>query len=155
MDLFRELSAAACILGVIFSVISGLVPSEKFMPQIRMLFALILVLVIVPGAAEADISFDLPEISREIAQVSSEKTDRLIMDLIPQNICDSLKEILAENGIYPTEISVDINNSDDGSISIISAEIILPQGTARSDEEKARLIAVQALGTDEITVKAE
>lgn len=155
MDLFREMSAAACILGVIFSVISGLVPSEKFMPQIRMLFALILVLVIVPGAAGADISFDLPEISREIAEASSEKTDRLIMDMIPQNICDSLKEILAEEGIYPTEISVDINNSDDGSISIISAEIILPQGTARSDLEKARLIAVQALGTDEITVKAE
>ena len=152
VTLFREVSAAACVLGVIFSIISSLVPAEKFVPQIRMIFALILVLTIVPRIAGADISFDLPEYYGTAPQDSRAKVDRLLEEAIPQNICDNLEEIFKENGIYPREISVNINNSADGSIFITSAEIILP---AEEDAEKARFIAEQALGTDKITVKAE
>lgn len=155
MTLFKEVSAAACVLGVIFSIIGSLVPAEKFMPQIRMIFALILVLTIVPKVAGADISFDIPELEKGFSEDGSGRVDRLIAEAIPENICDSLEEILRRNEITPLEISVNINNSGDGSIFITSAEIILPQGTPQSDRDKARLIAEQALGTDKITVKAE
>lgn len=154
MSTFRDISAAACFLGIVFSIMGNLIPSEKFSGQLRGIFALVLILVIVPRILAADISFDLGDSSAYSYEEAGEKIRRLLDEAIPQNICDSLEEILNDENIYPREISVNVNNSPDGSISIISAEIILEPSDS-PDSERVRRIASEALGTDKITVKAE
>lgn len=157
MGTFREVSAAACFLGIIFSIMGNLIPSEKFSGQLRCIFALVLILVIVPRIMGADISFDPWDNSGGSYEYAGEAVERLFEEGVSQNICDSLEEILGKENIYPKEISVNINNSPDGSISIINAEIVLEaSGGADSERaERAEKIASAALGTDKITVRVE
>lgn len=148
------MSASACVLGIIFSVINNMTPSEKFARQMNIIFSLILILVIVSPFVKGDIGLEIPDISENIPEdhsyIYSDRTSRLIS----ANISDNLGQALAEEGIFPLKISVDINNSSDGSISIIGAEIILPEG---SDSEGAAKLAAEALGVEKslIIVKTE
>ncbi|MGN0638689.1 MAG: hypothetical protein ACI4J0_09995 [Huintestinicola sp.] len=154
MDMLCSVSASACVLGIIFSVINSMTPSEKFARQMNIIFSLILILVIVSPFAKGDIELEISDISENIPEdysyIYKEQTDRLIS----ANISDNLGQVLSENGIFPLKISVDINNSSDGSISIIGAEIILPDST---DSEAAAKLAAEALGIEKqlIIVKTE
>lgn len=154
MDMLCSVSASACVLGIIFSVISNMTPSEKFSRQMNIIFSLILILVIVTPFAKGDLTLEMSDITENIPEdyshIYKEQTDRLIS----ANISDNLGQVLADKGIFPLKISVDINNSADNSISIIGAEIILPEG---SDSEAAKKLAAEALGTDRslIIVKTE
>ena len=73
--------------------------------------------------------------------------------LVSDNISDNLGKELSEMGIFPVKISVDINNSQDNSISIIGAEIIISSGNTRETAEAA----AEILGIDRslISVKTE
>lgn len=154
MDMLCQVSASACVLGIIFSVISNMTPSEKFSRQMNIIFSLILILVIVTPFANGELDMELSDITENIPEdhsyIYNEQTGRLIS----ANISDNLGQVLADNGIFPLKISVDINNSGDGSISIIEAEIILPKD---SDSGAAKMLAAEALGIDPslIIVKTE
>lgn len=152
MDILRGSAVSACFLGIVFSVMGNLVPSEKFARQINVIFSLILALVIIPPFIGADI--ELPDFSDgdRILEDYSEIAEIRLMEEIQENICDSLAELLNGYEIYPLKISVDINNSADGSISINKAEITL------SDEryaDAARRIVSEALGGAEVNVQIE
>ncbi|MDD6991079.1 MAG: hypothetical protein PUI48_04550 [Oscillospiraceae bacterium] len=154
MDMLCSVSASACILGIIFSVINNMTPSEKFSRQMNIIFSLILILVIFSPFAKGDFKLDMSDISENIPEdysyIYNEQTGRLIS----ANISDNLGQALSEKGIFPLKISVDINNSADSSISIIGAEIILAD---RSDSKAAAKTAAEALGVDRslIIVKTE
>ncbi|WP_432649365.1 hypothetical protein [Huintestinicola sp.] len=154
MDMLCQMSASACVLGILFSVISNMTPSEKFSRQMNIIFSLILILVIVTPFADGEFDLEMSQISEstpeDYSYIYNEQTDRLISE----NISDNLGQALAEKEIFPLKISVDINNSADGSISIIGAEIILPEG---SDSEGAAMLAAEALGVEKslIIVKTE
>lgn len=154
MDMLCQVSASACVLGIIFSVISNMTPSEKFARQMNIIFSLILILVIVTPFTDGEFDLEIHDISENIPEdnsyLYSQQTDRLIS----ANISDNLGQVLSEKGIFPLKISVDINNSEGGSISIIEAEIILPKG---SDSGTAKKLAAEALGIDPslIIVKTE
>lgn len=154
MDMLCQVSASACVLGIIFSVISNMTPSEKFSRQMNIIFSLILILVIFTPFADGEFDLEMSQISEstpeDYSYIYNEQTDRLIS----ANISDNLGQALAEKGIFPLKISVDINNSADGSISIIGAEIILADS---SDIKAAERTAAEALGVDRslINVKTE
>lgn len=154
MDMLCQMSASACVLGIIFSVINNMTPSEKFARQMNIIFSLILILVIVTPFVSGDLDMEFGDITENIPEdysyIYNEQTDRLIS----ANISDNLGQALAEKEIFPLKISVDINNSADGSISIIGAEIILTEG---SDREEAAKAAAEALGVEKslIIVKTE
>lgn len=154
MDMLCQMSASACVLGILFSVISNMTPSEKFSRQMNIIFSLILILVIVTPFADGEFDLEMSQISEstpeDYSYIYNEQTDRLISE----NISDNLGQALAEKEIFPLKISVDINNSADGSISIIGAEIILADS---SDSEGAAKLAAEALGVERslIIVKTE
>lgn len=154
MDMLCSAAASACVLGIIFSVINNMTPSEKFSRQMNIIFSLILILVIVSPFADGEFNLELSDISESVPEdysfIYNEQTDRLIS----ANISDNLGKVLADEGIFPLKISVDINNSTDGSISIIGTEIILEDS---SECETAAETAAQALGVDRslIIVKTE
>lgn len=149
MDVLRGVCVCACFLGTVFSVAESMVPSEKFMGMIKTVFSLMFVLVIVSPFVKGDI--DLPEFDIETGEVQdfSNITEIRLNEQINANICEELGRVLTENGIEPINISVETNNSVDGSISIIKAEITL------SDEGRknaALQIARKTLGDTEIAI---
>ncbi|MGN1103183.1 MAG: hypothetical protein ACI4RG_13375 [Huintestinicola sp.] len=154
MDMLCSVSASACVLGIIFSVINNMTPSEKFSRQMNIIFSMILILVIVSPFADGEIKLEISDISESIPEDYSYIYDEQTSRLISANISDNLGQILAENGIFPLKISVDINNSSDGSISIIGAEIILSDS---ADSKSAAKLAAEALGVEKqlIIVKTE
>lgn len=154
MGTFREVSAAACFLGIIFSIMGNMLPSEKFSGQLRVIFALVMLLVIVPRMIGADISLDFGGADSYSYEAAGEAAERILSEGISRNICDSLEEILRDENIYPLEISVNINNSADGSISINSAVIVLGASDSPNAKRTGQ-IAREALGTDEVIVRVE
>lgn len=154
MDMLCASAASACVLGIIFSVLKNMTPSEKFSGQINMIFSLILILVIAAPFADIQLDGNILDFSENIpddySKIYKDQTDRLIS----ANISDNLGSELASRGIKPIKISVDINNSADGSISITGAEIIIENSSQIKAAEKT---AAQALGIDSsfVNVKAE
>lgn len=153
MEILRSSAASACILGIIFAVSENMLPSEKFAKQMKLIFSLILIAVIAAPFTEGEISldsFDMPEIAEEDSTFIYNSS---FNSLVSDNISDNLGKELSEMGIFPVKISVDINNSQDNSISIIGAEIIIRDGNVRETEEKA----AEILGIDRslISVKTE
>ncbi|MDE6592386.1 MAG: hypothetical protein K2K57_04900 [Oscillospiraceae bacterium] len=154
MGTFREVSAAACFLGIVFSIMGNMLPSEKFSGQLRVIFALVMLLVIVPRIIGADISIDFGGADVYSYEAANEAAERILNEGISRNICDSLEEILRNENIYPLEISVNVNNSPDGSISIISAQIVLGSSDS-TNVKRTEQIAREALEIDEVTVQTE
>ena len=154
MDMFCASAASACVLGIIFSVLKNMTPSEKFSGQINMIFSLILILVIATPFADIQLDGDMFDFTDSLPDDYSEIYDRQTDRLISANISESLGNELASRGIKPIKISVDINNSADGSISITGAEIIIEDSSQIKAAEKA---AAQALGIDIsfVNVKSE
>lgn len=154
MDMLCASAASACVLGIIFSVLKNMIPSDKFSGQINLIFSLILILVIASPFADIGYNGDMLEFSDNIPEDYSEIYDRQTDRLISANISENLGNELASYGIIPIKISVDINNSADGSISITGAEIIIEDS---SKIKTAKAAAAQALGIDSsfVTVKTE
>ena len=154
MDMLCASAASACVLGIIFSVLKNMTPSEKFSGQINMIFSLILILVIAAPFADIQLDGDMFDFTDSLPDDYSEIYDRQTDRLISANISESLGNELASHGLNPIKISVDINNSADGSISITGAEIIIEDSSQIKAAEKA---ASQALGIDSsfVNVKAE
>ncbi|MCM1577872.1 MAG: hypothetical protein NC078_03635 [Ruminococcus sp.] len=154
MSTFMQVSAAAAVMGVIFSIMGNMLPSDKFAGQLRTVFALVLILVTVPRLVNADISLNLDGFDGYTYGHTEDTAGRFFEENVSRNICDSLREILTAENIYPSEISVNVNNSPDGSISIISAEIILDPSDSLN-AEKAKQLAAEALGisTENVAVK--
>ncbi len=149
MDMLRGAAVSACFLGIVFSVLENMIPSEKFSRQMNVIFSLILLLVIVTPFAGADIS--LPDISG-----CDSVTEELEVNLqdsfnkqVSANLCEELSNLLESNGIYAEKITVNVNNSADGSISIKGSEIFITDSSRSADAEK---IAGQALGITQIKV---
>lgn len=154
MSTFREVSAAACFLGIIFSIMGNMLPSEKFSGQLRVIFALVMLLVIVPRIIGADISLDFGGTDVYSYEAAGEAAERILNEGISQNICDSLEEILLSENIYPLEISVNVNNSSDGSISIISALIVLGSSDSPNAKRTEQIVR-DALGIEKVDVRVE
>ena len=154
MDMLCASAASACVLGIIFSVLKNMTPSEKFSGQINMIFSLILILVIAAPFSDIQLDGDMFDFTDSLPDDYSEIYDRQTDRLISANISESLGNKLASRGIKPIKISVDINNSADGSISITGAEIIIEDSSQIKAAEKA---AAQALGIDIsfVNVKSE
>ncbi|MCI7768267.1 MAG: hypothetical protein MSJ26_09875 [Oscillospiraceae bacterium] len=154
MDMLCSAAASACVLGIIFSVINGMTPSEKLSRQMNIIFSLIMIAVVIAPFAKKELSFDFENISEQAPEDMSYIFDNHLEDMISTNISDNLGKALADQGIFPVKISVDINNSDEDSISIIKAEIILRDS---SQSEKAAETAAQELGIEKslVTVKTE
>ncbi len=143
MEMLKAAALSACFLGIIFSVSEGINPSEKLSKQLRVIFSLILIMVTVPKFINSDLDLSELDPTGEKLKDYTEITQMLIDDRINENICDSLRSILNENGIEPVKISVVINNSSDGSISITEAQIEL---VSEKDRAAAQRIVSQAVG---------
>ncbi|MGN0641682.1 MAG: hypothetical protein ACI4JJ_00925 [Huintestinicola sp.] len=161
MEMLRTISFTACVLGIVFSLISNGCPSEKFSKQLSVIFSLIFILVIAKGITGIDLSADTltaEDYYAEYDEAYGERIDELLSGEIESNLCGSLEELLAEKKIFPAKIFVTVNNSGGDSISIINAGAELEYSDRGKTDYAAALIA-DALGIDkscvEITVSSK
>lgn len=154
MDMLCSAAASACLLGIIFSVINGMNPSEKLSRQMNIIFSLIMIAVVIAPFTKKDFTVEFENISGTAPEDKSYIFDNHLDDMISSNISENLGKALADRGIFPIKISVDINNSSDDSISITRAEIILMDSSL---SDAAAETAADILGVEKslITVKAE
>lgn len=154
MDMLCSAAASACLLGIIFSVIHSMNPSEKLSRQMNIIFSLIMIAIVISPFAKADFSIEINNIPETVSEDTSYIFDNQMDRLISTNISENLGKALADKGIFPIKISVDINNSEGNSISITGVEIILKDSSV---SDAAAENAAIALGVDRslINVKTE
>ncbi len=122
METFQMISFTACFLGIVITIFSRLYPSEKFEKQMKTIFSLIFILSIVTPIAKNE--FNLPEISETVTASTdyyksiSENADEYFIRALENNISANLKTELNKAEIYPSEIQINVNISEDSSISI-------------------------------------
>lgn len=149
MDTFKASAYTACILALIFSFLKEMLPTNKFSKQLSILFSLMLVTAVIRPIANSDLDISFELSSGEISSDYEDKLENRLITDIQENICDSLRELMNENDIFPIKIMIDINNLPDGSISIEQAEITVPEHT---DTEKAQKLTADALGECRIKI---
>jgi hypothetical protein len=138
MDGLRAAAGVACFVGIVISMIDVLAPSDKFLKQMKIMFALMFILCVVTPIVRGDIKFDTAAVS---ASVEGELADyeeagnAYFTGAIERNISRNLQDILQKDGILSEKIKTSINISESGGISIIVIEAYI------NDAEKAETAA--------------
>lgn len=149
METFRMISGTACFLGIVIAVFNAMYPSEKFVPQLKIIFSLIFILCIAKPIAQGKLEF--PEIPETVAASSdyyselSARTDEYFIRSVENSISRAVGEALAKEEIYPLEIETSINISENFSISIREVKIVLNDPYL---SEKAKRLAAEQVGDE-------
>jgi hypothetical protein len=121
LDGLQAASAVACFAGIVISMIDVLSPSDRFLKQMKIMFALMFILCVVTPIARGEIRFD------DFAVAASAETelgnsaaagDEYFRRAVESNISRNLEEILSDEGILTQKIKTSINISENGGISI-------------------------------------
>jgi hypothetical protein len=141
LDGLRAAAAVACFAGIVISMIDVLAPSDKFVKQMKIMFALMFILCVVTPIASGEIRFDDFAVAASIeTQLEGSQTagEDYFASAVEHNISRNLIEILTAGGIETEKIETSINISENGGISINVIEAFI------KDESKAEA-AAQAL----------
>jgi hypothetical protein len=135
MDGLRAASAVACFAGIVISMIDVLSPSDKFLKQMKIMFALMFLLCVVTPIARGEIRFDdfavTASVETELGQ-SEAAGEEYFKRAVESNISRNLAEILADEGIETQKIKTSINISENGGISISVIEAFI-KDTGKAD----------------------
>jgi hypothetical protein len=128
LDGLRAIAAVACFAGIVISMIDVLAPSDKFLKQMKMMFALMFLLCVVTPVAKGDITFDDFAVSASVEsdlRDSQAAGDEYFTRAVENNISRNLADILRTGGIETEKIETSINISESGGISIIVIEAFI------------------------------
>ncbi|MDR0991307.1 MAG: hypothetical protein LBL87_00190 [Ruminococcus sp.] len=131
MDGISASAAVACFAGIVISMVDVLSPSDKFLKQMKIMFALMFILCVVTPIARGDITFDDFAVSASAEtelENSSAAGDEYFKRAVERNISRNLEEILSEAGIETEKIETSINISENGGISINVIEAFIKDG---------------------------
>jgi hypothetical protein len=134
-------AAVACFAGIVISMIDVLSPSDKFLKQMKIMFALMFILCVVTPIASGEITFDDFAVAASVEtelDSSSAAGDEYFIRAVESNISRNLAEILSDEGIETEKIKTSINISESGGISINVIEAFIKNG----DEADAALSAL-------------
>lgn len=153
-DGIREWALTVCSASVFFAAVSILIPDEKYEKIINMsLTALMLLIVVSPlhGIDISNIEIDVPKQEIENSHCMEELINSQAAERISNAAERVLKQKLDEQGILTTEISVFMDISENGCISIGHVTVELDQrGVA--DPSAVKLMLEEWTGTKNIEV---
>jgi hypothetical protein len=128
LDGLRAIAAVACFAGIVISMIDVLAPSDKFIKQMKIMFALMFILCVVTPIVKGDITFDDFAVSASVEsdlRQSQAAGDEYFTRAVENNISRNLADILRTGGIETEKIKTSINISESGGISIIVIEAFI------------------------------
>ena len=120
MSVFSSVIGLACFVSLAISLVDMICPEKKFEKQLKVIFSLLFVISVATPFLKGDIILDFPEIDIVSADISveSKRYDDTIIKEIEQNVEKGLRDELISKNLYTKEISVNVNISDNNSISI-------------------------------------
>lgn len=114
-----KITLTICLLAIALSIAEGLMPSEKFAREIKIIFGLILIIGIAKPVAGVFHGLSFPDTTSADIQIENiqKNTNSILENSIENNLCNEIKSMLSERGITSTEIYVNVNISEDFCIS--------------------------------------
>lgn len=153
MESFSMISATACFLGIVITVLSKMYPSDKFEKQMKTIFSLVFMISILTPVLNGNLQ--LPDISQTVAASSvyyqeiSVNADEFFIKSVENNISARLEAALNSENIFSVEIQTSVNISDSSSISINEVNVTVTD-IELADEVKKCICA--NLGEDVIII---
>ncbi|MBE6854426.1 MAG: hypothetical protein E7501_02090 [Ruminococcus sp.] len=141
MEQIGQTVACACAVGISLTVAEYLIPSAKFQKQLRLIFSLLLMLgLILPFARNLTALPDSVAAAEQTAAPAADEFESLLSEETSLQLCRSLADSLAENGVSVSGITADVHISGDGRITISEVRL------SCSDPQTAERVLVQLLG---------
>ena len=146
-----------CMAAIASAVFRILVPEGKLTKQISLLISCVFLLAGVSAISGAELDMDALNAGSDEVLISDTDIARDVNKELQRRICgemsDRIYELLAESGICPEEIHVNVNISGLYSISITQVKLMLP-AEQRDKAAEAHAIAAAEL-TEDIRLTVE
>lgn len=137
----NEILLNICLTAIITAVFKTLIPDERSGKQIKLLlscFFIIAVLNIVKGSTSIDIFGDFPKIDTKYNDYSIVFTKQTAEEAA-NALRNRIKIVLHKENITPEKIYIDINISDNSSISFNEIRLVFDDILSESAEKAVRI----------------
>lgn len=116
MNVIQSTVLIVCIISIIFCIVSNMVDTSKFEKELRLIFFSILITTVLKSIANIDTS----NLQWNYLGESLQYTDQseVYKQVATTQVETSIKQLLQDNGLHCENISLDINITEDSSISI-------------------------------------
>lgn len=151
----NEILLNICITAVLVSVFKTLIPDERKAKPIRLLLSCFFIIVVfnsVKGNMHLDLLGDLPEINTDYNDYSVEFS-RQTAEEAANELREKIRETLCNEGIVPEKIYIDINISENSSISFNEIRLVFDDISAESAERAVSI--TRKIVENEIEVSLE
>ena len=122
----KEMLFSICAAAVITAVYKALIPSDKFSAQIKLLVACFFAVSVINAVSGLNAAWDFSDILA--ADTSYNDYNVQVFGLAEEKTADALRAViyekLAEEGIFPEKIYIDMNISSGGTISISEIKLV-------------------------------
>ena len=152
----NEILFSICVTALITALYKALVPSDKMSSQIKLLvscFFVLSVMSVIRGGTDIGELTDIVSIDTSYNDYSAE-----LEEMTAYETANSLKRVigerLSEAGITPEKIYIDVNITDNGSISISEVKLVFDTDGYEQFSQRAVFLTKQITGT-KIKVTAE
>ena len=127
MNDFKLMIISAGFISIIISLFENIFPANKFDKQLKFIFSVIIILVIINPLAENNIfkceGEDLSSITTYKLVNDTDKTLNYFIKSVEENISNNIGKEISNEGLFFYEVKTSINISESGSISINEIEI--------------------------------
>ena len=152
----NEVLFSICAASMLTAIYRYFAPSDKFGAQIKLLLACFFVLTVIGAVTGAYGGAELPDIANADGSYNDYTVQIRSMTAreTAENLRKAIRERLAEKGIVPEKIYIDVNISDTGCISISEVRLVFTADDHEAYAEKA-VVLVRAMTGTETAVTAE
>lgn len=141
-----EFLTTVCMAAIASALFRLLVPESRAAKQISLLIACVFLLVTVNAVRGAELSLDTDSynISGDTDYIGfSGDVNRSLQKKICTDMKDKVAAILAENGIFPEQIHINVNISGLYSISITQVKLVFREGSEADAQRALSLLSAE------------
>ena len=149
MDAFKELVTTLCLAGIGLAIYKMMVPSGTYEKQIRVLVSLVFILGVISPFARGEISIPVSANNELIESIEyariEEQANSYLKSHFTTNLESALIKVLEEKGIDVDKISVNVDISEEYSISINEVRVLISNN---ADTGAVKAAIIKEVGED-------
>ncbi len=149
MDAFKELVTTLCLAGIGLAIYKMMVPSGTYEKQIRVLVSLVFILGVISPFARGEISIPVSANNELIESIEyariEEQANSYLKSHFTTNLESALIKVLEEKGVAVDKISVNVDISEEYSISINEVRVLISNN---ADTGAVKAAIIKEVGED-------
>ena len=149
MDAFKELVTTLCLAGIGLAIYKMMVPSGTYEKQIRVLVSLVFILGVISPFARGEISIPVSANNELIESIEyariEEQANSYLKSHFTTNLESALIKVLEEKGSAVDKISVNVDISEEYSISINEVRVLISNN---ADTGAVKAAIIKEVGED-------